>query len=266
VNDDLQARLAAADPLADAHRRMTPAASRLDAIKERIMSEDTMRVGARRLWRPAALGLLATLVVAGAVVAAGALWPKSFQAAGSAVAGQQYLAKGSGCAADAAVTVTLDGKPFGTAVAGANGEFAVMATVADGTSLGNHEMTSTCANASGQNVVQTVTIEVVAASALWPKDFQGAGSAVAGQTYLAKGSGCAAGAAVTVTLDGKPFGTASAGNNGEFAVMATVADGTLLGNHEMTSTCAGADGQNVVQAVTIEVVPPVGPLPSKPLP
>ena len=61
------------------------------------------------------------------------------------------------------MTVTLDGQPFGTVTADRDGLFIVMSKVPAGTSLGKHEMQSTCLDGAGKAVVQTATITVVTA-------------------------------------------------------------------------------------------------------
>jgi hypothetical protein len=268
VTDDLQARLAAADPLVNGRSEATPAPLRLDAIKERIVRGDPNMTThtSRRVGRPAAIGLVAALVVTGAAVATSILGPATFQPAGDGVAGQQLTAKGSGCAANAMVTVTLDGQQIGTATADANGLFIVEARVPAGTSLGQHELRSTCDDGAGQAVVQTTTIDIVTApESLGPKTFL-AGYGIAGQELAAKGSGCAANATVTIALDGRQVGTATADRDGFFGISAQVPAGTALGQHELKSTCVDGTGQAVVQTTTISVMKAPTSFPPKAVP
>ena len=265
MNDDLQSRLAAADPLADPHSTIMPAPSRLDATKERIASGDTSIAGRtfRRFGRPAAVGLVGALLIAGASVGAGILG--TFQAAGDGVAGQELITKGSGCAANAVVTVTLDGQRVGSATADPDGLFIVTSQIPVGTSLGRHELRSICGDNSGQQVVQTTAINVVTAPASLPPKAFLEGYAVAG-VLSAKGSGCAANAPISMTLDGQQVGRTTADGDGFFGVESRLPAGTSLGQHQLQSTCVDGAGRPVVQTATITVVESEPSLPPKTLP
>jgi hypothetical protein len=270
VTDDLEKRLAATDPLADAHPGTTPVASRLDAIKERTVSRDPLIVTRTlgRVRRPVVLGLAAALLVGGATVVAAVLGPITFQPAGAAVAGRPYFAKGSGCAANAAVSVTLDGRQIGIATSDASGLFSVSSQIPAGTSLGTHQLRSSCVDGSGKPLVQTVAIEVVASvpDPTYPPSFATDGAAVAGGAHVEKGSGCAANAAVTVTLDGRQVGTTIAEATGEFAVTSQIPVGTSLGSHQLEASCADAAGKTLVQTAEVSVVADAGSLTPKILP
>jgi hypothetical protein len=60
-----------------------------------------------------------------------------------------------------------------------------------------------------------------------------------GSTVTISGTGCAAGAAITVTFDNQVIGTATAGPTGAFSTSVTIPAGATPGVHTLTASGAG---------------------------
>jgi hypothetical protein len=86
----------------------------------------------------------------------------SFSAAGSAVAGTSTMVKGSGCAAGGKVIFTLDGETaLGATTARAGGDFFAQLPLPAGTPAGSHDLTATCPDNDGTDLVQHARLAVV---------------------------------------------------------------------------------------------------------
>ncbi len=85
----------------------------------------------------------------------------SFSAAGSAVAGTAAMVKGSGCAAGGKVVFTLDGgTALGATTARADGAFFAQPPLPAGTPAGSHDLTATCTDNDGTDLVQHARLAV----------------------------------------------------------------------------------------------------------
>lgn len=94
------------------------------------------------------------------------------------------------------------------------------------------------ATAGGMLAVQSGSGEVVAA----------------GSSVVMKGSGCGAGAALTLWLDRDvPLGTTTVRADGLFIETVTVPDTTAPGQHEIRAMCADPDGADLVQTLPLQV-------------
>lgn len=94
------------------------------------------------------------------------------------------------------------------------------------------------ATAGGMLAVQSGSGEVVAA----------------GSPLVMKGSGCGAGAALTLWLDRDvPLGTTTVRADGLYIATVTVPVTTAPGRHEIRAMCAGPNGTDLVQTVPLRV-------------
>jgi hypothetical protein len=94
------------------------------------------------------------------------------------------------------------------------------------------------ATAGGMLAVQSGSGEVVAA----------------GSSIVMKGSGCGAGAALTLWLDRDvPLGTSTVRADGLFIATVTVPVTTAPGRHEIRAMCAGSNGTDLVQTWPLRV-------------
>ena len=208
-----------------------------------------------RILRPAALGIVAALAITGAVVASGVLSPRAFEPAGKVqVAGDNLAAKGYGCAPNATVTMSLDGQPIGTVVAGADGEFSASVPIPPTTSVGAHQATASCVDAAGEAVVQTATITIVTTRpALGPvvnaNEIEGVPG---GQVVLTVGP-VKSGSDVQVTLDGRPFTTLHASADGWLAAPVALPADISLGTHELRAVGVVPDGRTFDQTSEVSV-------------
>ena len=106
------------------------------------------------------------------------------------------------------------------------------------------------ATAGGMLAVQSGSGEVVAA----------------GRSVVMKGAGCGAGAALTLWLDRDvPLGTTSARADGLFIATVTVPVSTAPGRHEIRASCAGPNGDDLVQTLPLRVTEPGPPEPLDPV-
>jgi hypothetical protein len=92
-----------------------------------------------------------------------------------------------------------------------------------------------------------------------------AGVAAPGGQVVIKGAGCRPGTAVALTLDGGvALATATAAEQGEFVVAATVPAGATVGDHQVVATCAGPDGSIVEFKAPLTVIGATGPIDTTP--
>jgi hypothetical protein len=208
-----------------------------------------------RLLRPAVLGVTAALAIAGAVVAAGVIAPRLFEPSGvPQVAGDQLAAKGSGCAASATVTVSLDGQVIGTVKAFESGDFSASVPIPADTTAGRHDVTVSCPAGDGSQVVQTAAIEVVTERPpLGPVMNANLVTATQGGTVTLNIGPVKAGTDVAVTLDGKPLTTLHATADGRLVAPLTVPADIAIGDHLFRATGTVPDGRTFDQTTEVSV-------------
>jgi hypothetical protein len=171
----------------------------------------------------------------------------------SVVRGGELVMKGSGCDAGAAVSFAMDGARLSGTTARNDGTFIATIGIPVGAEPGTHALSATCRSGDADRV-QHATVEVLASAPPLGESFAIAGDATAGEETFVKGSGCTDGAAVTITLDAdRDIGQLEAGSNGAFAGPVTIPSSVTPGSHDMTATCAGEDGDPLVQNATIAV-------------
>jgi large repetitive protein len=224
----------------------------LTELDERRPAPASTRAGVWR--RPAVIGgAVAAVILAGAATATAArlLSRPTFQIGGSQVpAGQSVVVKGSGCAAGAAVTVSLDGVDVGMTAADADGDFVAQPVVPVGTTVGTHTVAARC-----DAVRHSATVEVVAERKPAPPVLSVPGVARPGGTAVVKGTGCRPGA-VALALDGRPAGTATANAEGLYLFELAVPADAVPGTHVVQTRCVGADGAALDLTAELTVVAP----------
>lgn len=94
----------------------------------------------------------------------------------------------------------------------------------------------------------------------------GGETVAAGGSVVMKGSGCAAGSALTLWLDRDvPLGATTARADGLFVATVTVPVATVPGSHEVRATCTGPNGADLVQVLPLTVTEPGPPEPLDPV-
>ena len=210
----------------------------------------------RRVWRPAAFGIAAALIITGAVAASGVLGPRLFEPDGGVkVAGDQLAAKGSGCAPHAVVTISLDGKSIGTVVAVADGSFSASVPIPATATVGKHVAQASCVDAAGLPVVQTASITIVTTRpALGPEVNAVLVEGVPGGQVVVRVGPVKAGSDVAVTLDGRPFTMLHAGADGWLDAHFELPVDTSLGSHWLRATGSVPDGRAFDQSTEVTVI------------
>ncbi len=210
--------------------RVRPAAGKAPAHgSKKVRPSRTFRLR----WQGAAVGLVGALVVAGAVVASGVLSPSYFEASRMVIPGEQVGMKGSGCAAGTTVTITMDGREFGTATSNQWGAFDFQRDLPAGISMGKHALQATCTGGNGASVVQNTDFAVVTARPTSPPAIDVSGHMTPGGEVWVKGGPAKANTTISILLDGQPFGTAVSDSNGSFAVALTLSSTVAAGSHDV---------------------------------
>ncbi len=177
------------------------------------------------------------------------------------ISGQNFLP-------DEAITLTLDGVIVGSARANGSGSFSTSITIPSDTSPGKHSIIAT--GASGDSASTAITVEIlpttpaphvagpttpaphVAASGSGPsaaKTLQvSRHTLVPGQPTVISGRGCAPGALVVVSIEGKEVELTRADSQGAFS--ASLAPPGGVGQVTVTATCGSKKFVAVLTLVT----------------
>jgi hypothetical protein len=174
---------------------------------------------------------------------------------------------GQGLAPTSTVSVQLDSVPagqsataiLGTALSGADGGFSSTVIIPATTSPGRYTVTAV---GSLQNTgcrllsaAVTVVIPALAPGGSFTTFVLGLTLTRPGQTTSVSGSGCAATAPVTLSLDGgtTPIGTATADDQGNFTATATIPSDSSAGQHNVLATCTDPNGAPLVATAALSV-------------
>ncbi|WP_162600002.1 DUF4347 domain-containing protein [Azospirillum sp. TSH58] len=171
--------------------------------------------------------------------------------------------------ANATVTVLVDGKAVGTAVADENGFWVhrLQTALTDGT----HSITTTATNRFGivsdpsdaLTVVIDTAVPVAPAPSVTSATVAGAtaGERISGIATPSLAGTTEAGSTVNVLVDGKAVGTALADANGAwtFQFTAALADGTHSLQVQATDKAGNVSSLSAVTTLTIDTTPPVAP-------
>ncbi len=215
------------------------------------------RPAVRTGWRAVGLAAAAVLVLAGAVVASGALNRPHFEAFGNLLLpGEPLGVKGDGCAAGSTVTITFDGQGFGTATASEWGAFDYSGQLPEGTSLGQHALQATCQAANGKTLAQTASVTVAESRPTVAPAIDVSGRLHPGGSVFIKGGLFAAGSPVEITLDGRPFATTTTDSRGSFMSEPVLPTETSVGAHEIGVRSTSVDGKPLTFSWTIQVSMP----------
>jgi hypothetical protein len=227
-----------------------------DRAAEPVRTAPAARSGrrVRVRWQAGAIGVVAALAVAGAVVASGVLDRPRFETFGGTVLpGDQLGMKGGGCAAGATVTLAMDGTEIGMATASEWGSFDFVQPLPADFALGEHHLTATCAAADGRALRQDATFTVAAVRPTIRPGVDVWGDFTPGGQILVKGGMVTPGSEVSILLDGSRLGTATAGEVGSFDTTLTLPDDVAAGRHVIEAIGTTADGGAYDQSFPIEV-------------
>ncbi len=174
---------------------------------------------------------------------------------------------GQGLAPTSTVSVQLDSVPagqsatamLGTALSGADGGFSSTVIIPATTSPGRYTVTAvgTLPNTGCQllSAAITVVIPALAPGGTFTTFVLGLTIRRPGESTTASGSGCAATAPVTLSLDAPatPIGGATADDQGNFTGTATIPSTSSVGQHSVLATCTDPNGAHLVATAPLRV-------------
>jgi endo-alpha-N-acetylgalactosaminidase len=174
---------------------------------------------------------------------------------------------GQGLAPTSTVSVHLDSVPagqsltgiLGTALSGADGGFSSTVIIPATTSPGRYTVTAvgSLPNTGCRllSAAVTVVIPALAPGGSFTTFVLGLTLTRPGQTTTVSGSGCAATAPVTLSLDNgaTPIGGATADDQGNFTATATIPSTSPAGQHSVLATCTDPNGANLVATAPLRV-------------